>query len=60
MNISETYYQEIKEMIYDKGLLVIDLYLLWSAIWKGALIAMPIWFIYIAIKIKFLEWKETW
>ena len=47
-------------MGYDKGLLIIDLYTLWSATWRAMLIAIPIWIIYIMIKIKFLAWKETW
>ena len=47
-------------MLIDNGLLVIDLYVLWTAIWQGGLIAIPIWIVYLAFKIKFLEWKEYW
>ena len=47
-------------MLIDNGLLVIDLYVLWSATWKGVLLAIPIWIVYIMLKIKFLDWKENW
>ena len=47
-------------MIIDSGLLVIDLYILWNAICKGFMIAVPVWLCYIVLKIKVLDWKEYW
>ncbi len=47
-------------MLYDKGLLVIDLYFMSIVILKGIAIAIPIWICYIGLKIKFIDWKETW
>ena len=58
MNILSIYYQEIAGVGYDKGLFIIDLYMLWGAIWRGVLIAIPIWVMYIVIKIKFLDWYD--
>ena len=37
-----------------------DIYELWSATWRGVLLAIPVWIIFLIIKAKFLEWKETW
>ena len=47
-------------MWMNDGLLIINLQALWSATWRGVLLAIPIWVIYLMIKIKFLEWKEKW
>ncbi len=35
-----------------------DWSLLWSATWRGVLLAIPTWIVYIMIKIKVLEWWE--
>ena len=43
-------------MIYDNGLLVIDLYRLLNATWKAILLATPIWICYLMIKIKVRGW----
>ena len=37
-----------------------DWYVSFNDVLKGIIIAIPVWLIYIVIKIKFLEWKETW
>ena len=42
-------------MWIDSNLLIIDIYRLWDAIWKGVLIALPIWIFYIIVKIKIIE-----
>ena len=46
--------------LYDKGLFIIDLYEFFTVSWKALLIALPIWFMYIMFKMKFLECKENW
>ena len=43
-------------MWIDGNLLIIDIYRLWDAIWKGVLIALPIWCTYLVIKIKITDW----
>ena len=52
--------EEKRRMIVDDGLLIVDLFKLWTAVWQGVLIAIPIWIVYLMLKIKFLEWKEYW
>ena len=37
-----------------------DWYISFNDIFKGIVIAIPVWLIYLIIKIKFLEWKENW
>ncbi len=34
-------------------------YELFNATWKGILLAIPIWIVYIMIKIKVLEWMKS-
>jgi hypothetical protein len=33
-----------------------DWYRLFNAVWQGVLIAIPVWIVYIAIKIQITEW----
>ena len=42
-------------MGYESGILVLDLYKLFDSMWKGVLIAIPIWCTYLIIKIKIID-----
>ena len=47
-----------RALLYDKGLLVIDLLEFGSVVLQGILIALPLWFLYVLIKIKYRKWVE--
>ena len=38
---------------------MIDFELLWSATWRGILIAIPIWCVYIVIKVKIIDYLDN-
>ena len=46
-------------MWIDGNLLIIDIYRLFSATWKGVLLATPIWICWLMIKIKWQMWRES-